>query len=198
MGRRAVGVAAWILILLITLGSFFVFYHCVDRVMRLGLTHTLIFSGGEGTADFTAVSDLPIYIAGQHAFTIMGETVDFTVTLYDSEGVYLAHTDVYVYSPGYIVETLYYHEKVDYTPTPGAQYTIEVIGKNFEGTIEQPHTPFAEFVLSTSYSGDIIRIAVLVMALFWICMSGATGVVGVEEIKKRRAKTVVQQYTSQL
>ena len=180
------------LVLLITLGSFALFYHGVDRFLHLGLTNILIISGDEGTADFTAASNLPIYISGENKFDIIGETVDFTVTLYDSEGTYLAHTDVYLDSPGTLVETLSYHETIDYILIPGEQYTIEVTGESFNGYIEQPHSPLAEFVLHAFYAGELAGLIFLLMAVFWICMLGGLGVAGVDEIKKRRAKAVVQ------
>ncbi|MHA3963216.1 MAG: hypothetical protein AM325_006715 [Candidatus Thorarchaeota archaeon SMTZ1-45] len=180
------------MVFLIILGSFVLFYHGVDQVMRLGFTHTLILSGEEGTADFTAASDLPIYISGYHTFDIVGEEVDFTVTLYDSEGAYLAHLDVYLNSPGTLVETLSYHETIDYTLTPGEQYSIEVIGQNFNGNIEQPHTPVAQFVLHAFYAGELIGLVFLVMAVFWICMLVGLGAAGVDEVKKRRTQKVIQ------
>jgi len=182
------GIVAFIL--LIVLGSFALFYHGVDRFLHLGLTNTLILSGDEGTADFTAASDLPIYISGENKFDIIGETVDFTVTLYDSEGTYLAHTDVYLDSPGTLVETLSYHETIDYILIPGEQYTVEVTGESFNGYIEQPHTPLAEFVLHAFYAGELVGLIFLLMAVFWICMLGGLGIAGVDEIKKRRAKNV--------
>jgi hypothetical protein len=180
-----------VFVLLIILGSFALFYHGVDRLMHLGLTNTLIISGDEGTADFTAVSDLPIYISGENKFDIIGEKVDFTVTLYDSEGIHLVHTDVYLDSPGTLIETLSYHETIDYTLIPGEQYTIEVTGQSFSGYIEQPHTPLAEFVLHAFYAGELVGLIFLLMAVFWICMLGGLGAAGFEEIKKRRVKDVV-------
>ena len=181
-----------VFILLIILGSFALFYNAVDRFLHLGLTNTLILSGDEGTANFTAASDLPIYISGENKFDIIGETVDFTVTLYDSEGTYLTHTDVYLDSPGTLVETLSYHETIDYTLIPGEQYTVEVTGESFNGYIEQPHTPLAEFILHAFYAGELVGLIFIFMAVFWICMLGGLGVAGVDEIKKRRAKAVVQ------
>jgi hypothetical protein len=190
MSRGTVGVVA--VVLLITLGSLVMFYHGVDQVMRLGLSHTLIISGEEGTADFTAASGLPIYISGYHTFDIVGEEVDFTVTLYDGEGSCLAHKNIYLNSPGSLVETLCYHETLDFALTPGAQYTIEVTGYNFHGYIEQPHTPLAEFVLHAFYAGELVGLIFLVMALFWICMLAGLGAAGVDAIKTRRVKRVVQ------
>jgi len=192
MGRTATGIVGWTLILLIGLGSFIIFYHCVDQAMHLGLTHTMIISGEEETADFTAVSDLPVYISGTHEFTMVGETVDFTVTLYDSEGVYLAHTDVHLDSPGYIVETLPYHIAIDYTLTPGAQYTIEVTGEDFEGNVQQPHTPLAEFVLHVFYSDVLIGLVFLCVAVAWVGVLAGVGAVCNDAIKKRRGKKTIQ------
>ena len=105
------------------------------------------------------------------------------MTLHNDEGVCLAHTDIFLDSPGTFVETLFYHETIDYTVTPGEQYTIEVIGLDFEGNIEQPHTPLAEFVLHWFYAGEIIGVIFLIMAVSWFCMIGAFCTVGVDEVK---------------
>jgi hypothetical protein len=155
-------------------------------------SHTLILSGDEGTADFTAGSDLPIYISGYNTFDIVGEEVDITVTLYDSEGTYLAHTDVYLNSPGSLVETLSYHETLDYTFTPGEQYTIDVTGHGFGGNIEQPHTPIAEWVLHAFYAGEVIGLIFLGMSVAWILILVGLCGAGIDEVKTRRAKKVLQ------
>jgi hypothetical protein len=192
MRRRTIGTS--VLALLIMIGSFVFFYHGVDLVLRLGLTHTLILSGEKGTADFTAASDLPIYVSGYNTFDIVGEEVNFTVTLYDDEGVYLAHIDVYLDSPGTFVETLSYHRAIDYTVTPGEQYTIEVTGWNFSGNIEQPHTPLADFLLHWFYAGEVAGVIFLVIALSWFCILGGVCTVGVDKVKSRgttKAKNVV-------
>jgi hypothetical protein len=190
MRGKTVGIFAFVF--LIALGSFVLFYHGVDQVMRLGLTHTLILSGDEGPADFTAGSDLPIYISGYNTFDIVGEELDFTVTLYDSEGTYLAHTDIYLNSPGTLVETLSYHETIDYTLTPGEQYTIEVTGHGFAGNIEQPHTPLAEWVLHGFYMGEVFGLIFLGIALSWVCIIVGLCGAGVDEVKTRRAMKVPQ------
>ena len=122
-----------VIVLLVIIVSFTFFYHGLDQVARLGLSHTLIISGEEGTADFTAASDRPIYISGYHTFDIVGEKVNFTVTLYDDEGIYLTQKVVHLESPSSYVETLAYHEVLDYTVTLGEQYSIEVVGSSFNG-----------------------------------------------------------------
>ncbi|NHJ15109.1 MAG: hypothetical protein EAX95_15610 [Candidatus Thorarchaeota archaeon] len=188
MRGGTVGILA--IVVLITMGSFVLFYHGADQVLRLGLTHTLILSGDDGPADFVAGSDLPIYISGYHTFDVVGEEVDFTVTLYDSEGAYLAHADVYLNSPGSFVETLSYHETIDYTLTPGEQYTIEVAGHGFGGNIEQPHSPLAEWVLHAFYMGEVIGIVFLAMAVSWVCIIVGLCGAGIDEVKTRRAKNV--------
>ncbi|MFW9967502.1 MAG: hypothetical protein ACFFEA_10150 [Candidatus Thorarchaeota archaeon] len=182
----------WAVVILLTIGSFVLFYHGADLVLRLGLTHTLIMSGDEGSAEFTAGSDLPIYISGYNTFDIVGEEVDITVTLYDSGGVYLAHKDVYLNSPGSLVETLSYHEKLDYAFTPGEQYRIEVTGHGFAGNIEQPHTPIAEWVLHAFYMGEVFGLIFLAMSLSWICIILGLCGAGVDEVQTRRAKKVLQ------
>ncbi len=190
MRGGTVGILA--VVFLIGLGSFVLFYHGADLVLRLGLTHTLILSGDEGTADFTAGSDLPIYISGYNTFDIVGEEVDITVTLYDSEGAYLAHTDVYLNSPGSLVETLSYHETLDYTLTPGEQYTIEVTGHGFSGNIEQPHTAIAEWVLHAFYMGEVFGLIFLAMAVSWICIILGLCGAGIDEVQTRRARKPLQ------
>ncbi len=187
MRRGVAGVLVWTTVILITLGSFILFYHGIDQFMRLELTHTLILGGEEGPAEFTAISDLPIYVSGYHKFDVIGEEVDFTVTLYDGEGGYLTHLDVYLNSPGSLVETLSYHETIDYTLTPGEQYIVEVTGLNFHGNIEQPHTPLAEFVMNAFYAGELVGLVFLVVAVFWVCMLGGLFSAGVSEIRTRRA-----------
>jgi hypothetical protein len=174
-------------ILLVFIASFTFFYHGVDQVLRLGLTHTLIISGDEGTADFTAGSDCPVYISGYHTFEIVGDEVDFTVTLYDDEGVYLAHETVCLDSPGTFVETLSYHETLDYTLTPGDQYSIEVDGWNFDGVVEQPYTILAEFCLHWFYAGELVGIIFLGIALFWVCIPPVLCGMTIDEVKARRA-----------
>jgi hypothetical protein len=190
MRGKTVGILA--LVLLIAIGSFALFYHGADLVLRLGLTHTLILDGDEGTADFAAGSDLPIYISGYNTFDIVGEDLDFTVTLYDSEGAYLAHTDVYLDSPGTLAETLSYHETIDYPVTPGEQYTIEVTGYGFSGNIEQPHNPLAEWVLHAFYMGEVIGVIFLAMAVSWICIFLGLCGAGIDEVQTRRAKKPLQ------
>jgi len=43
----------------------------------------MILRGEDGITDFTAASNLPIYISDYHTFETVGEEVDFTVRLYD-------------------------------------------------------------------------------------------------------------------
>ena len=173
-----------VIVLLVIISSFAFFYHGVDQVLRLGLTHTLIISGDEGTADFTAGSGLPIYISGYNTFNIVGEKVNFTVTLYDDEGTYLAHTTVYLDSPGSMVETLSYHETLDYTVTPGEQYRIEIVGHGFSGAIEQPHTILSEFFLRWFYMGELVGVIYLFISVLWfliiavVCMEAIGKVMG--------------------
>ena len=188
MRRETIRTAAAILFVFIV--SFTFFYHGVDQLMRLGLTHTLIISGDEGTADFTAGSDFPIYISGYHTFDVVGEEVDFTVTLYDDEGTYLAHKTIYLDSPGTFTETLSYHETLDYTMTPEEQYSIEVVGHGFGGAIEQPYTILAEFFLHWFYAGEMVGLIFLGIALFWICIPPVLCGSAIDEVKTRRAKKV--------
>lgn len=177
-----------VIVLLVIIGSFAFFYHGVDQVLRLGFTHTLIISGDEGTADFTAGSDLPIYISGYNTFDMVGEEVDFTVTLYDDEGAYLAHTTVYLDSPGTFTETLSYHETLDYTVIPGEQYSIEVAGRGFSGAIEQPDTILSEFFLHWFYMGEVVGVIYLFIAVLWAPIIVLLFVFAIEEIKSRKTK----------
>ena len=174
-----------VIVLLVIIGSFAFFYHGLDQVARLGLTHTLIISGEPGTADFTAASNCPIYISGYNTFDIVGEEISFTVTLYDSEGIQLAQTVVYLDSPGPYEETLAYHEILDYTLTPGEQYSIEVVGSDFNGVIEQPHTILAEFFLHWFYLGEVVGIIYLFIAMLWILIVGFGVIFIIVEIKDR-------------
>ena len=177
-----------IIVLLVILGSFAFFYHGVDQVLRLGYTHTLIISGDEGTADFTAGSDLPIYISGYNTFDIVGEEVDFTVTLYDSEGVYLAQKTVFLDSPGISVETLSYHETLGYAVTSGEQYSIEVVGHGFSGVIEQPDTIMAEFFLHWFYAGEFVGLIYLIIAVLWAPILGVLFIAAIAEVMSRSTK----------
>ena len=174
-----------LIVLLVIIGSFAFFYHGLDQVARLGLTHTLIISGEPGTADFTAASDRPIYISGYNTFDIVGEEINFTVTLYDDDGTQLAQTTVYLDSPGPFEETLAYHEILDYTLTPGEQYNIEVVGSDFNGVIEQPHTILSEFFLHWFYMGEIVGIIYLFISILWILFVGVGVIFIVVQIQER-------------
>jgi hypothetical protein len=174
-----------VIVLLVIIVSFAFFYHGADQVLRLGLTHTLIISGDEGTADFTAGSDLPIYISGYNTFDIVGEEVDFTVTLYDDQGIYLAHIDVFLDSPGLTVETLSYHETLDYAVTPGEQYSIEIVGRGFSGVVEQPHTILAEFFLHWFYMGEVVGLIYLFIAILWFLIIGVLFIAAIVTVKNR-------------
>jgi hypothetical protein len=108
--------------------------------------------------------------------------------LYDDQGVYLAHEDVFLDSPHVFVETLSYHEALDYTLTPGEQYTLEVSGWNFDGVVEQPHSVLAEFLLYWFYAGEIVGIIFLGIALVWVCIALAGCGIVIEEVDKRKAR----------
>lgn len=98
--------------------------------------------------NFTSPITGRLYIDTHNTFEIVGETFRFEYTLYDEDGLVIAHESFEESNPGLEVETDYYTYEVNYTVEYGLNYGLLIeCQSNNEADLYYAHNNFERFAL---------------------------------------------------